>query len=252
MKWMSYLQQFNIVIKYTKGATNKLADMLSSPPTPISSALLVTMKIQHIVPSEYSKGYDTDANFNSAYAKLQAVKKCEFQLMDGLMPFLEVLWGMMDTGLKTSTAFHPQTDGQIEPLSVKEEEEHIRAQKVPERVRKVHTEVEAQLKHSQQRYKARHDKHRVPCNFKEGDLVWLHHGKERLTGEGKQLKTIRYGPFKIIKQIGDNAFQLVLPPYMHIYSVINAQNLKLFEPSLLDNDPNEDTRLPSVDNLKIE
>ncbi|VVA37284.1 PREDICTED: Retrovirus-related Pol poly from transposon, partial [Prunus dulcis] len=34
MKWMSYLQQFSIVIKYRKGATNKLADMLSRPPTP--------------------------------------------------------------------------------------------------------------------------------------------------------------------------------------------------------------------------
>ena len=108
------------------------------------------------------------------------------------------------------------------------------------------------MKRSQQRYKARHDKHRVPCNFKEGDLVWLHLGKERLIGEGKKLKPIRYGPFKIIKQIGDNAFQLELPPYMHMYSVINAENLKLFEPSLLDDDPDEDIRLPSVDDLKIE
>ena len=112
--------------------------------------------------------------------------------------------------------------------------------------------MEAQLKRSQQRYKTRHDKHRVLCTFQEGDLVWLHLGKERLQGEGKKLKPIRYGPFKIIKQIGDNAFQLDLPPYMHMYSVINAENLKLFEPSLLDDDPDEDTRLPSVDDLKME
>ncbi|CAL8992604.1 unnamed protein product [Prunus brigantina] len=52
--------------------------------------------------------------------------------------------------------------------------------------------------------------------------------------------------------MGDNAFQLELPPYMHMYLVINGENLKLFEPSLLDDDPNEDTRLPSVDDLKIE
>ncbi|CAL9019280.1 unnamed protein product, partial [Prunus brigantina] len=127
-----------------------------------------------------------------------------------------------------------------------------RAQKFLERVRKIHTKVEAQLKRSQQRYKTRHDKHRVPCNFKEGDLVWLHLGKERLTGEGKKLKPIRYGPFKIIKQIGDNAFQLELPPYMLMYSIINAENLKLFEPFPLDDDPDEDTRLPLVDDLQIE
>ncbi|KAI5350875.1 hypothetical protein L3X38_003766 [Prunus dulcis] len=52
--------------------------------------------------------------------------------------------------------------------------------------------------------------------------------------------------------MGDNAFQLELPPYMHMYSVINAENLKLFESCLLDDDPDEDTRLPSVDDLKIE
>ena len=49
------------------------------------------------------------------------------------------------------------------------------------------------------RYKARHDKHCVPCNFKEGDLVWLHLGKGRLTDVGKKVKPIHYGPFKIIK-----------------------------------------------------
>ncbi|CAL2257591.1 unnamed protein product [Prunus armeniaca] len=82
---MSYLQQFNIVIKYKKGTTNKLADMLSRPPTLVSSALLVAMQIQLIVPSEYAKGYDTDTGFNLAYAKLQQGKTSEFQLKDGPM-----------------------------------------------------------------------------------------------------------------------------------------------------------------------
>ena len=33
-KWMSFLQQFHLAIKYKKGNTNKLVDMLSKPPTP--------------------------------------------------------------------------------------------------------------------------------------------------------------------------------------------------------------------------
>lgn len=45
MKWMSYLQQFNIVIKYKRGATNNLADILSRPPTPTKSTLLMAMQI---------------------------------------------------------------------------------------------------------------------------------------------------------------------------------------------------------------
>ncbi|KAL6275587.1 hypothetical protein ACE6H2_019188 [Prunus campanulata] len=43
------------------------------------------MQIQPIVPSEYAKGYDTDTDFHSAYAKLQQGKTSEFQLKDGLM-----------------------------------------------------------------------------------------------------------------------------------------------------------------------
>ncbi|KAI5335413.1 hypothetical protein L3X38_025546 [Prunus dulcis] len=160
----------------------------------------------------------------------------------------------MDTRLKRSTAFHPQTDGQTKVVNrtmvhllrgynskhPKTWDESLPYLQFPFN-RGIHGST---LKSPfEQQYKAHHDKHRVPCNFKEGDLVWLHLGKERLTGVGKKLKPIHYGPFKIIKQIGDNAFQLELPPYMHMYSVINAENLKLFEPSLLA-DPDEDT--PSI------
>ena len=42
MKWVSYLMTFNIIIKYKKGATNKLADMLSRPPVRV---FLVAMRI---------------------------------------------------------------------------------------------------------------------------------------------------------------------------------------------------------------
>ncbi|CAL8998775.1 unnamed protein product [Prunus brigantina] len=336
------------------------------PPTPVSSALLVAMQIQPIVPFEYAKGYDTDTDFNSAYAKLQQGKTSEFQMKDGLMykgtqlcipedgdrlqwireahtskvaghfgvekTLLNlrryVYWPKMHLdvsryirGCVLCNISKPSNRklGLYLPLPVptrpwesismdflgglpktKSGNDYLfvvvdRFSKMvilipckktvtgegaaklffqhvwkhfglPTSIisdrdsrflghfwrSKIHTEVEAQLKRSQQRYKARHDKHRVPCNFKEGDLVWLHLGKEWLTGEGKKLKPIRYGPFKIIKQIGDNAFQLELPPYMHMYSVINAENLKLFEPSLLDDDLEEDTRLPSVDDLRIE
>ena len=55
-----------------------------------------------------------------------------------------------------------------------------------------------------------------------------------MQGEGKKLKPIRYGPFKILEKIGENAFCLDLPAYMHIYLVVNVENLRLFEPSLIE------------------
>ena len=72
-----------------------------------------------------------------------------------------------------------------------------------------------------------------------------------MQGEGKKLKPIRYGPFKILEKIGENAFRLDLPAYMHIHSVVNADCLRLFEPSMIE-DPEEQSQLPSVDDLLLE
>jgi len=40
----------------------------------------------------------------------------------------------------------------------------------------------------------------------------------------------------IIDQVGDNKFQLDMPPYMQIYSIVNVENLKLYEPTLVVQD----------------
>ena len=62
---------------------------------------------------------------------------------------------------------------------------------------------------------------------------------------GNKIKELWYGPF-----VGDNGYRLGLPPYMRIYSVVNVENLKLCEASMLDQDPNQ--VLPSVKDLALE
>ena len=62
------------------------------------------------------------------------------------------------------------------------------------------------------------------------------------------MKPIRYGPFKIIDKIGNNAFHLDLPPYMQMYAVVNVENLRLFEPPLIK-EQGEHVQLPSIDNF---
>ena len=94
--------------------------------------------------------------------------------------------------------------------------------------------MQEQLEKSQSSYKTRHGKHRVDHKFQVGDEVWLYISKERLQGEGKKIKPIHYGPFKILENIGNNAFKLDWPPYMQIYSVVNVENLRLFETLLID------------------
>ena len=79
----------------------------------------------------------------------------------------------------------------------------------------------------------------------------MHISKERMQGEGKKLKPIRYGPFKILKKVGNNAFQLDLPSYMQMYSIVNMENLCLYEPPLIA-DYESDIQLPSIEDFSPE
>jgi len=78
------------------------------------------------------------------------------------------------------------------------------------------------------------DWHKTKKSFKVGDKVWLQLNKERLQGLSKKIKALWYGPFEILEKVGDNTYRFSLPPYMNIFLVVNVENLKLYEPSMLD------------------
>jgi hypothetical protein len=107
------------------------------------------------------------------------------------------------------------------------------------------------LDKSQAQYKSWHDKHRVDHQFQVGDQVWIHINKEILKGEGNKFKPIHYGPFNILEKSGTNAFHLDLPPYMHIYLVVNVENLKFFGPPIIM-DQYEEVSIPLVDEFSPE
>ena len=126
-----------------------------------------------------------------------------------------------------------------------------KAKKFIEQVQLIHQTVQDWLEKSQGKYKARHDKHRVDHKFQVGDEVWLHISKERVQGEGKKLKPIRYGPFIILENVGENAFKLDFPSYMQIYFVVNVENLRLYEPPLIE-DQGENVHIPSIEEFSLE
>jgi len=72
-----------------------------------------------------------------------------------------------------------------------------------------------------------------------------------MKGEGKKLRPIWYGPFTILENIGNNAFHLDFPIYMQMYSVVNVENLKLYEPPLIM-DTNKLGTVPIVDDFAPE
>ena len=115
-----------------------------------------------------------------------------------------------------------------------------------EQMQLVHQEVQEQLEKRKSTYTTRHVKHRFDHDFQVGDQVCLYIRKEILQGEGKKIKPIKYGPFKILEKIGNNDFRLDLPPYMKIYSIVNVANLRLHEPLMID-DHEENVHIPSIE-----
>ena len=121
-----------------------------------------------------------------------------------------------------------------------------KAKHLIKQIQLVHQKVHEQPEKTQTKYKSIHDKHRVDHDFQVRDQVWLYINKERLQGEGKSLKPIIYGPFKILEKIGNNVFILDLPPYMKIYSLVNVENLRLYEPPIIV-DQEEIVHIPSIE-----
>eukprot|EP00253_Pinus_taeda_P033536 PITA_33536 len=185
--------------------------------------------------------------------------------------FWSSLWELMDTKLKKSTAFHPQTDGQTEVVN-KTMIQLLRGycSKHP----KLWDEHVCYVQHGYNRAKHSSTQRspfetcfgfipRSPLDFVFGKdtMVDRHNNVDKETRFIEQIQEIhqvvqeqleksqaKYGPFKILEKIGENAFRLDLPAYMHIFSVVNVDCLRLFEPSMIE-DPEEQSQLPSIYDL---
>jgi len=72
-RWMSFLQQFHIVIRYKKGIHNKVVDMLSRPIINASTIL----KHNFVLHESYIEQYAQDIDFKDVYATLSQGKKIE-------------------------------------------------------------------------------------------------------------------------------------------------------------------------------
>ena len=65
------------------------------------------------------------------------------------------------------------------------------------------------------------------------------------------MKPIRHEPFAILEKVGNNAFRLELPPYMQMYSIVNVENSKLYEPPMIV-DQDVQVQVPFVDEFALE
>jgi hypothetical protein len=63
---MCFLQQFHLVIKYKKGTSNKVADMISRPPINAS----IFLKNDYLSNDIHVEKYAIDEDFKEVYVKL--------------------------------------------------------------------------------------------------------------------------------------------------------------------------------------
>jgi hypothetical protein len=68
---MGFLQQFHLVIKYKKGNTNKLENMLSRPPTSKITSLGTLMHMEPFTHDAYKEAYIEDEDFKEVFQQLQ-------------------------------------------------------------------------------------------------------------------------------------------------------------------------------------
>ena len=66
--------------------------------------------------------------------------------------------------------------------------------------------------------------------FKKGDWVWLHLRPERFPQRRKN-KLVPRGdePFRVLRRINDNAYQLELPSDFNVSTILNVADIELFD-----------------------
>ncbi|KAI3735710.1 hypothetical protein L6452_15220 [Arctium lappa] len=137
----------------------------------------------------------------------------------------------LDTRVKLSTAYHPQTDGQSE-RTIQTLEDMLRSCVIdfgagekqfagPKIVQETADKVKCirdRLKAAQDRQKSYADKKKRPREFQVGDHVLLKvlpwKGIIRFGKHGKLIPRF-LGPFKVLKRVGLQAYQLELPPELN-------------------------------------
>jgi hypothetical protein len=118
-----------------------------------------------------------------------------------------------------------------------------------ERIQHICQQVQDILQKSNAKYKQHHDQHWVPHKFQVGDKVWLHLQKERLTGPHRMLHPLCYGSYNITKVVGDNAFELNIPPFLGLHPVFNMALLWPYFLSLLETSEIAEQLTPTELNL---
>ena len=91
------------------------------------------------------------------------------------------------------------------------------------------------LKKASDRQKSYADLHRSSRVFKAGEKVFLRVKPNRSSlklGKYRKLAYRYHGPYEILQRIGEQSYELALPPHLHVHNVFHVSLLKNYVANL--------------------
>ncbi|KAF8052607.1 hypothetical protein N665_1538s0001 [Sinapis alba] len=162
---------------------------------------------------------------------LRAIIKKNIRTWEDCLPHVEFAYNRsMHSATKLTPfqvvyGFNPLSPLDLLALPLKEQT-NLDGQKKAEFVKVLHEQVRKNIEERTKMYAKQKNKGKKELVLEPGDLVWIHMRKDRFPAERKsKLMPRTDGPFKVLKRINNNAYQIDLEGKYTISSTFNVSDL---------------------------